>query len=125
MGALSKKVRLEKRRIADRALRSVEDSLGILEEKKNPFVLPLLRAVVPSLITAAVNYISSRAGVRVPVGTADSVSDAISLTSPLFAYFALRYAQCRAKSIPSVLRITFAFSANSSNGLSAIYCTKS
>ena len=78
MGALSAKVRLEKRRIADRALASVEDSLGILEEKKNPFVLPLLRAVIPSLITAAVNYISSRAGVRVPAGIADKVSNTIS-----------------------------------------------
>jgi len=78
MGALSKRVRLNKRRIADRALASVEDSIGILEEKKNPFVLPLLKAIVPSLITAAVNYISSRAAVRIPNGTADAVSDAIS-----------------------------------------------
>jgi hypothetical protein len=79
MPKTSAKTKAKQTRIANEAMAQIQNILKAGNVKMNPGVVAsLILAIVPSLITAALNYFANKIGANVPKGTVEEVSDKVT-----------------------------------------------
>ena len=78
MSAVSPKRKSLYLKLSKAEIAQVQSSLDILEEKKNPYVLPLLRSLIKPLIKAALLYFGAKTEYRISDKLSNAIADHIS-----------------------------------------------